>query len=269
MKVGTVITACDMNPLYCDFIPSFVKAWSCLFPEIDIIIVLIADSLPESLKDYAKYIRILPPVENIHTAFQAQCIRLLYPQLIERNEGVLITDMDMLPMNRFYYENAIKNISDDTFVCYRDVCLPTELPICYNIALPSVWKQVFEGESLETWHEGTNYDGNHGGTGWSTDQLILIKKFNEYSGNKMILNDSTTKYNRLDRAFAWQFSDRTQLRDSISRGEYSDYHCVRPYIDNKDINDFIVESLYYKPQIHAINNTKPPIKFYWSARFNN
>jgi len=243
MKIGTVLTASDLNPLYSEFIPNFIKAWSILFPEIDVIVVLVADSIPDNLSKYSKYIRLFKPIENIHTAFQAQCIRLLYPQLIERNEGVLISDMDMLPMNRFYYEDAIKNISEDTFISYRDVCLPHELPMCYNIAIPRVWKSVFEGETIQKWHVGTNYDGNHGGVGWGTDQLTLMKKFNEYSGNKIILNDIVTRYNRLCRDMGWQFYDLNELRDKISKGEYSDYHCLRPYSHHKVVNDFIVESL--------------------------
>ena len=251
MRMGTVLTATDLNPLYCDFIPIFIRAWTILFPEIDVVIILIAHSVPESLTEFSKHIRCHKPISGIHTAFQAQCVRLLYPQLIERNEGVLITDMDMLPMNRFYYEDAIKTISDDTFVCYRDVCLPAELPICYNIAIPSVWKAMFEGETLESWYEGTHYDGNHGGTGWSTDQLILIKKFNEYYGKKIILNDSVTKYNRLDRAYSSQFADMHELRRKISSGLYSDYHCLRPHSEHQDTNNFIVDSLAIR-QSHVV-----------------
>jgi hypothetical protein len=260
MKIGTVLTACDINPLYSDFIPNFVKSWSILFPEIDIIVVLIADYIPEKLKYYTNNIRLFKPIENIHTAFQAQCIRLIYPQYIERDEGVLITDMDMLPMNRFYYEDAIKNISNDTFICYRDVLLPNELPMCYNIAIPSVWKRMFEGESIEKWHYGTNYDGNHGGVGWGTDQITLIKKFNEYSGDKIILNDIVTKYNRLDRPNSSQFVDKNLLRDKITKRQYSDYHCLRPYLEHKEMNDFIVESLSMKPIIQVISKTNLIIK---------
>ena len=162
----------------------------------------------------------------------------------------------MLPMNRFYYEDAIKNISDDTFISYRDVLLPHELPMCYNIAIPSVWKSMFEGETIEKWYNGTNYDGGHGGIGWSTDQLMLIKKFNEFSGNKIILNDRITRYNRLDRIDGWQFSNLKELRDKISKGEYSDYHCLRPYSQHKEVNDFIVESLKITPAIQ--HNTARP-----------
>lgn len=243
MKVGTIVTASDLNPLYMDFIPNFIKAWSKLFPNADVIIVLVASEIPESLVSYSKNIRIFKPIDGINTAFQAQCIRLLYPQYIERNEGVLITDMDMLPMNRFYYENAIQSISNDTFVCYRDCLLPNEIPICYVIALPNIWKEVFEGGSLEKWHIGINSDGRHGGVGWNTDQSVLIKQYNEYSGKKTILNDSITKYNRLDRIHSNQFANLNELRNKIKNGEYSDYHCLRPYSENKEMNDFIVESL--------------------------
>jgi hypothetical protein len=248
MKLGTVLTASDLNPLYCDFIPIFIRAWTILFPEVDIIVVLIADSVPDNLSEFSKNIQCWKPVEGIHTAFQAQCVRLLYPQLIQRNEGVLITDMDMLPMNRFYYEEVIKTISDDTFVCYRDVCLPAELPICYNIAVPSVWKALFEGETMDSWYEGTNYDGNHGGSGWSTDQLVLIKKFSEYPGKKVILNDRLTRFNRLDRSYSSQFTDMNDLRNKIMSGSYSDYHCLRPHSLHRDMNNFIVDSLVHQPK---------------------
>jgi hypothetical protein len=245
MKLGTVLTATDTNPLYCDFIPIFIKAWKTLFPECDIIIVLVGDSIPQNLFEYSPYIKLFTPLEGIHTAFQSQCIRLLYPQLIERNEGVLITDMDMLPMNRFYYEDAIKFISDDTFVSYRDVLLPHEIPMCYNIALPNIWKDMFSGESLEKWYSREIYDGNHGGSGWNIDQLVLIEKFNEYNGKKVILNDRITRYNRIDR-YGFNFNDMS-LANKIRSGIFSDYHCLRPYNAHKDTNDFIVNNLRKNP----------------------
>ena len=247
MKVGTVLVATDTNPLYCDFIPNFVKAWNTLLPEADICIVMIANEIPEQFKQYSKYIKLFTPIEGIHTAFQAQCIRLLYPRLITRDEGVLITDMDMLPMRRSYYTDPVANIAEDTFVVYRDVCLPGEISMCYNIAHPSVWRGVFGEEDavdiLQRWYAPTNYDGRHGGVGWGTDQVILVKMFNEWNGPKVVLNDRITGFGRLDRIHPWVFSDRTALRNRIKRGEYADYHCMRPYNDYKEINDFVVDSL--------------------------
>lgn len=247
MKLGTILTACDLNPIYSEFIPNFIKAWNILFPDADVIVVLIADQIPDSLNAYAKNLRLFTPISNIHTAFQAQCIRLLYPRHIERDEGVLITDMDMLPMNRSYYVDAIKDISNETFVTYRDVCLPSQIAMCYNIATPRVWKGVF-GDSttesiLQSWYMTTVYDGSHGGKGWGTDQIILLQKFNMWSGPKITLNDSITKYNRLDRVHPWVFNNKDELKKSIQSEKYTDYHCLRPYSQYKDTNDFVVSCL--------------------------
>jgi len=247
MKLGTILTASDLNPLYSEFIPNFIKAWNILFPDADVVVVLIADGIPDNLKQYEKNLRVFTPLPGIHTAFQAQCIRLLYPRHIERDEGVLITDMDMLPMNRSYYADSIKDISNDTFVTYRNVCLPTEIAMCYNIATPKVWQGVF-GDSttesiLQSWYMTTVYDGNHGGKGWGTDQQILLKKFNTWNGPKVTLNDSITKFHRLDRIHSYPFSNRDELKRKIQSGIYIDYHCLRPYSSYRDINDFIVSCL--------------------------
>jgi hypothetical protein len=257
MEIGTVLTATDTNPLYLEFVPLFIKSWSILFPEVDIIIVLIADSIPDILKEYSSNIRLVSPIPDMHTAFQAQCIRLLYPRYITREQGVLITDMDMIPLNRSYYEDPIKNIDPSAFVAYRNVLLPHEIPICYNIALPNTWKKVFETDTLESWYTEVNYDGNHGGQGWSSDQLKLIQRYNEYSGLKYILDD-TIRMKRLDRSDILS-KNKDEIQKNVINRKYSDYHCLRPYSEYKKLNDFIVECLL-KP--HYVEPKKK--KFIWS-----
>lgn len=249
MKIGTIVAATDDNPLYSEFIPLFIRSWSHLIPEADICILYIADSLPEALLPYSKFIRLTPPIPGIHTAFQAQCIRLLYPREVTRNEGVLITDMDMLPMNRSYYVDSIRNASDDTFVVYRDVCLPDEISMCYNVALPAIWASVFGSrpttELLEEWYRPSGYDGLHGGQGWCTDQRILVKAFNEWNGSKIVLNDTITKFARLDRVMPmdmWE-RERARIRSLILQGYFADYHCLRPYSAYKSWNDWVVMCL--------------------------
>lgn len=243
MKLGTILTATNLNPLYSDFIPMFVDAWKRLFPECDVVVLLIADTVPDTLEAYKDSIHLIQPNPNLHSAFHAQCIRLLYPQCIERDEGVLITDMDMIPLNRSYYEDPIQHVMSDTFITYRNNSYPDELYMCYNIAHPSVWKQMFEGETLEDWYKLDLYDGNSGGLGWNIDQRVLTKKFKEFSGNRVMLNDRLTKYRRLCRSDAQAFRDMDTLCSAISKGMYSDYHCLRPYSDYKEINDKIVSSL--------------------------
>jgi hypothetical protein len=247
MKVGTILTATDTNPLYCEFIPIFVTAWKKLIPEADICIVMIAHEIPDAYKEYAPYIRLSPPLEGIHTAFQAQCIRLFYPRQIARDEGVLITDMDMLPMRRSYYTDPIARISSDTFVVYRDVCLPGEISMCYNIAHPRVWESLFGSvpteDILREWYSKVSYGGTHGGVGWGTDQFFFANHFHAWDGPKAILNDRLTRFLRLDRVLPQQFFNRITLRSAIRGGVYADYHCHRPYSQYKEINDFVVKSL--------------------------
>jgi hypothetical protein len=273
MKVGTIVTATDTNPLYLEFIPSFVKAWSALVPEADIVVVLIADSIPESLRSYSKHIAVFPPIPGIHTAFQAQCIRLLYPRQITRDEGVLITDMDMLPMNRQYYVDSIQTIPDDQFIVYRDVCLPDEISMCYNIAHPSTWTSVFGRETIESllheWYSGTGYDGEHGGKGWGTDQTILVTMFNTWEGPKTILNDTLTQFRRLDRSSMWQFQDKDNLRKQIQSGFYADYHCLRPYSKHKQMNDFVVGCLTNSIKVFSFCLYGPERPLYYLGMIEN
>jgi len=249
MKIGTIVTASDTNPLYMDFIPIFVRAWKHLLPEADIRIVLIAESLPESLQSYASHIHLVSPIPGVHTAFHAQCVRLLYPREVTRDEGVLITDMDMLPMNRRYYVDTIRDFPEDAFVVYRDVCLPSEISMCYNVAHPATWTSVFGSEPtnelLQKWNSTVHYDGAHGGSGWNTDQVILVNSFNAWGGRKIVLNDEVTRFARLDRAMPFETwgNQQSQIHSLIRDGYFADYHCLRPYSTYKAWNDWVVARL--------------------------
>ena len=250
MKLGTIVTATDTNPLYLEFIPNFITAWNKLVPEADVHVVLISNEIPTEYMKYKDNIKLIKPIPGINTAFHAQCIRLLYPRILTRNEGVLITDMDMFPMSRRYYVDTIADHNNDSFIVYRDVCMPWgEIAMCYNIALPETWRKMFseiDDEILiKQWYSTSNYAGTHGGSGWNTDQLILMRMFSLYQGSKLVLNDTITKFNRLDRSNNSIFTDsnRENLTHMIKTGQFDDYHCLRPYSRYKEINDYIVNCL--------------------------
>jgi hypothetical protein len=250
MKVSTVVTATDLNPLYCEFIPYFINAWTSLFPAISICVLLIAHEIPASLEAYSDCIHLIEPVAGVHTALQAQCIRLLYPSTVDTKDAVLITDMDMIPLNRKFY-TSIANVADDTFVSYRPhpPGYPNEIYMCYCAATPSVWKAVIAPytkgtlqETLEEWNAKVRYNGKHGGSGWNTDQLILCKAYKQYSGPKAMLRDGDTGYNRLCRDNSRTINDK-DMHTKIQAGVYSDYHCRRPYSKHKEFNDSILFDL--------------------------
>tara|TARA_B110000971_G_C20011120_1_gene501564 strand:+ start:489 stop:1250 length:762 start_codon:yes stop_codon:yes gene_type:complete len=248
-----VLTASDMNPMYYKFIPIFIKAWKKLFPEIKIHIILITNEIIEELKPYSEYLKIFPPIEGIPTAFIAQNIRLFYPCLLkDAKGGILITDMDIVPLNTHYYEESIKNISATKFVCYRQLeCVgKDEMVICYNIAHSNVWKEIFNINSIDDIikilnnnYQNSKYIGHSNIPYWISDQLYIHEKTQEWNNktnNLVILNDNITKYNRLDRG---RFPPQPQLINNVKNKFYSDYHMYRPYEEYKKINDFVIDLL--------------------------
>lgn len=248
MKLDCVLTACNLNPLYLEFVPIFVRVWKKLLPSVSVIIVLIADKIPEDILEYKDNIMLFPPMEGVSTAFISQYIRMLYPCILSYAGGVMITDMDMMPMNAKYYVDNIMDISDNKFIYYRHVLLEVrEIAMCYNVATPETWSEIFNIKSLDdirerifTKHQQISYDNRHGGSGWSTDQLDLYASVMEWDAitHRFIsLHDGNTGYSRLDRINFYL------NRELISSGGYSDYHMLRPYSQYRTENELVYELL--------------------------
>lgn len=266
MKIGTVLTATDTNPLYSDFIPMFIKAWNKILPNADVKIILVADAIPDKYSQYNNNIILFKPLEGIKTSFITQCIRLLYAREIKRNEGVLLTDMDMIPLNKSFYVDPIKNIDEDTYVVIaaEGQGMPAngdltsspagQIWLCYNVAHPNIWSAVFGNEDTTTM---LNKWYNNGNNGWYTDQEQLTAYVNAYKGKKIAIPNSQLKYNRLDRPNTEVFKDVDKLKKDIANGVYSDYHALRPYEEHKEMNDIIVNSI---PQYGGRRHIKMSIK---------
>ena len=267
MKVSTVLTSCNLVPLYCDFIPYFISSWKKLYPSVDIIIVLICDSIPERFMNYSKYIRVFKPIKGISTAFISQYIRILYPAILECEDAVVITDIDIIPTSKDYFVKPILDIDNNTFVSYQTLKLTKEQEmymVCYCIANSEIWKDVMKINNsedickrIEDVYKSINYVDGHGNSGWNTDQKHLYKYINEWKDDEnntfIEILSETNKYNRLTRKHIIDFykefdkKDPAQLNDELivkmSKGEYSDYHCYRPYQQYKLLNDKILDIL--------------------------
>lgn len=252
MRLDTVLTAVNDNPLYIGFVPYFIRMWKLLYPEVNVKIVVVAECIPEKFKEYDNHLILFKPVEGVSTAFTSQYIRLLYPCLLQCKGGVLITDMDIVPMNRTYFTDSVSGIGDEKFVYYREnVCKEdNQIAMCYNIALPCTWKDIFDIHTIDdvrrrllTIHSKVEYDGRHGGNGWCTDQLDLLKhvqEWHEKTNNFVSLKENETKFRRLDRG---RFPDPNNLRTMVQSGVFCDYHCLRPYDTYKIENERIYDAL--------------------------
>jgi hypothetical protein len=224
MKITTVLTAVNDNPKYTKFIPFFISQWKKLYPEIKIKIVFVGSQLPSNLNIYKDYIDLFPEIPNISSVYIAQTIRLLYPALLQ-DEVTVITDMDMVPANRTYFQQEIE---EGSFTIFRSLeCVGQgEIAICYNAAQTSVWKSVFGINTLEDVRSFLikNYkycDGIHGGKGWISDQLLLFNSVSNWNGGKRnILGDK--QFRRLD--FFHHNYDKNMFLSMLNTEEYSDAH---------------------------------------------
>ena len=265
MKFTDILTATNMNPDYYKIIPTFINTWKYIFPEIKIHIILIAEEIIEELQPYNEYLKLFKPIDGIDTALTAQYIRILYPSLLtEAVGGIMITDMDMLPMGRKYYTKQIENITDDKFICYRPLsCVgPNEMVICYNISFYNVWRDIFKISSeqdiiltLKDVSKNNFYEGKHGGKGWNLDQLHLYSKtqeWNKNTGNLVILKEhineifgnnlpkQTNYYVRL-----WKHYNVHQIKYFLENDNMVDFHLPKPY--DKQTSDKILKLLKLLP----------------------
>lgn len=253
MKLDCILTATNENPLYLDFLPIFIKTWNKLYPDVDVKVILIANEIPEQYLCYKDNILLFEPIEHVLTSFTSQFIRLLYPCILNYDGGVMITDIDMLPMNRTYYTEHIKPFDNSKFIYLREnVCFnENQIAMCYNVAVPSVWKDVFKINSIEQMkNEITHVFNNnaikegHGNVGWSIDQLVLYRKimdWNRHTNHFVCLKEKDTKFKRLDRN-TFSLNDSV-ISENISNGVYSDYHCYRPMSQFFNENTFIYNLL--------------------------
>jgi hypothetical protein len=253
MKLDCVLTACNANPLYMDFIPLFVRAWKKLYPGVNVKIVLVADSVPDEFCDFTENIILFPPIPDVHDAYVSQTIRLLYPGLLSCEGAVLITDMDMLPMNNTYYSAPLTSLANDSFAHFRNGVMHwrgmNQYAMCYNAARPDVWREITgvnNMEQLRSWIVSNycrGYDGNSDGFGWYSDQVVLYSMLTNWSkkDDKLIcLKDGDIGYRRLDRIYNHNMDVIIPL---IQTGHFSDYHCFRPYKIHKEFNDMVVTNL--------------------------
>lgn len=243
LKIDRVILSCDTNPTYIQFWPIVAKAWKELIG-IQPTLALIAEDDVDIDTSLGDIIRI-KPIPNIPTSLQAQVIRLFLPAYFE-NEVCLISDIDMLPLNKDYFIDSIKNIPENKFVVYRNMAYGnmSRFPMCYNAGKGSLFKEIFKIRNINE-ISGKIKDWHSLKLGWDTDEKMLTKlllNWNKVSKKCVFLNHNAMPERRIDR-LKWGY-DKKKLKE----GYYIDAHMVRPldkyYKEIKELLDDI--GLVYK-----------------------
>lgn len=253
LRLTHVLLACDLNPRYLEYWDLARRAWE-LVAGLEPVLVLVAeaDEAPTELRRDER-VRLFPPVPGLHRAFQAQCIRLLYPALLDVSGAVLISDMDLMPMSARYFHGPLAGLDASFFVSYRDVLLPRgEVAVCYNAAAPATWRDVFEVDdesgvaaTLQDWQRDVGYDGMRGGSGWFTDQLVLhaaLLRWRARTGRLWLLDDQFTGHRRLERAQIESVGSLTpEIRRNILERAYTDFHSPLPHSRFRELEDEVID----------------------------
>lgn len=216
MKLTKVILVCNDNSLYYKYANDVYDLWEKRI-KIQPHLFIISDH-PINVDFGNRIVQYIKPIPNIPTAFQSQVIRLLLPCLF-KDEYVIITDIDMLPIQKKMFRKIIKHLNDNMYIQYFQ-----NYQMCYNCAKGETWQKIFNIYKtsemkllIKKWYK--EFSGMH-----TTDQHVLKKYLSTYQGPKIILTSylpSKTVIKRLS-----TYSDTAILfkikNENIN--EYVDFH---------------------------------------------
>lgn len=251
MRLGTALLACNLNPDYLNFWKLAHDSWTEIVG-IKCKLVLVADEIPDDLP-YKEDVILFKPIAGMHTAFQAQCIRVLWPCLLDDADGAIIpSDIDMMALNRSYFVDTIDGVPDECFVVYRGLQHSCKsIWMCYVAAGAPVWREIFGCSSeedvrriLTEWYKSSNYAAVHGGEGWFTDQLMLYEYVYKRWGERLVVfTDKALRFRHLDKIHSNWLTLSEHLKKELLDGIYHDF-CLPPYKkfckQITDIYDFLV-----------------------------
>jgi len=171
--------------------------------------------------------------------FLAQNLRLLIPALYPEDVCIL-SDIDMMPLSKKYFQDSISKLSEDKFVVYRSDATPDSmLPICWNAALGKTWGEIFSiknmddiDETLKKWYpkKYKPYKKN-----WYIDQIKLREYLNIFEKN----NSGRVNY-FIDDDLGFGRLNRDNLHDDFKeyinqKKAYVDFHMPRSFLDNEEL----------------------------------
>jgi len=246
------VTATDSNPIYLGFIEPWIEHHKKLYPQSDVVVILVNDTIPYYLENYKKYIKLWQPVSNLSTAYQAQMLRILYPVLLDEKQNILC-DIDLFLLNDNLL-NMFDNIGNHDTRCLNFGCLSKvecmnskQLPFCYTILSKNLIKEKCnistEEDIKNLLEEEYIKDDSSRGYCWFIDQLFLYKKFIDYSHFVKI-----DRYggDRVDRD--WFNPNCPNIRNAIYNKKIVDFHAPRPYEKYKSFIHATLDSCFSAPQ---------------------
>ena len=259
MKLSCALVACNENPRYLEFWPLVRQAWWEIVG-IPAVMIYIGETKPEEYKDDPSVI-CFKPIEGWSTVTQSQVIRLLYPALLQCDGAVVLSDMDMIPLQREFFVEGLEQFQPNQFVSLRGIDEhEQQIYICYCAATPQTWSDLFQVKTIEDirtrmteWQQQMNIQvTKHGEPGWCFDQQKLyehVMGWNIQCPTRVGLLPWTSSFARLDRASPqdW-YPGNPLLATRIQTKEFIDFHMPPiEYFSNVIADVFQLAKYVYTP----------------------
>jgi len=253
MKIDRVILSTNDKKEYYDFWPLVSKRWSSWGIKPELFVISEKDLDIDSSHGNVTYVN---PARGFRTAQQSQIVRFFGAAKYE-DEVCLISDLDMMPLDKDYFVKSIDNCEDDNIVFYSsDAYTPGNpaypaYPMCYMAAKGSTFKQII-GSSFEDFSSSLR-DWMAHGYGWFSDEKVFFEKLSAWS--------STNEDNIVLLRRGFNFGNDPHLIRRIDRGNgclynetflkkkyYVDFHMPRPYETYKSVIDLIYNTTNFEDQ---------------------
>lgn len=164
------------------------------------------------------YICLCPVLES---PIESQLYRLFatHASLIDKDDYIMTSDVDMLPLNKEYFNQ--QDLTKDVHLFGQDLCGYNLQPICYIGMKKKFWDLIIDEdykEVLAAWNNIKDRERQ-----WDYDQQFFWIKFNEHKHkvSYQLIDRGTIKnglpIGRVDR-YAW----------SLDHDKFIDCHMLRP-----------------------------------------
>lgn len=229
MKIDYVVVSCTNNSLYFNFL-NLIKEYIPKIMKTKLICVFVGDK-NKITKFENGIIHEIKQIENIPCNLQAAISRM-YITKFYSNSICMISDIDMLILNKDYFNDTIISLDEDSLVIFGHDLYPNTIryPMCYNIAKGKIFEKILKIQDItfecycNMLYEKYKHLGSDRIT--SADELYYTDCVNESNDVNVVkiergLSSSGIASNRIDR-IKWEYDDKKIT-------QYIDCHMLRPY----------------------------------------
>lgn len=229
--IDYVVISSDDNPMYKDFYPIVAKRWLNLGYKTYYVNITDRNEIIEN--EYG-IIHKIKSLDFVSTGFQSQVVRLFTSNFIDGN--LLMSDIDMLPINGEYYKQYVGELTDENVIIYSGQPYGNVpyYPMCYVLSHSNNFIKYLGIEGI-SFSEYCKMLLDKYGQAWNTDENFMYDKFQNHLDNLIVKNDRDFS-RRVDRG-SWTYDINL-----LQSGYYIDSHMLRPYIHyKKEIDQFICQ----------------------------